>query len=62
MPRGLGSTTININIAGSMDEAILEKCVRRMEQILGNVQVEASSSGTMATHKRIRYGSQGRRF
>jgi len=58
---GLGST-VNINspliyIQGSADEATVQAAVKRIEQILESVLVESSSSGALATHKRIRFGS-----
>ena len=61
MPRGLG-TTININsplvhIEGSADERTADLAVKKVEKILDNIILEASSSGGPSTHKRVRIGT-----
>jgi len=61
MPRGLG-TTININsplvyIEGSADERTADLAVKKVEKILDNIILEASSSGGSSTHKRVRIGT-----
>jgi len=61
MPRGLG-TTVNINsplvyIEGSADERTVNLAVKKVEKILNNIILEASSSGGSSTHKRVRIGT-----
>jgi len=61
--RGLGGITIQgplIYVAGNMDDVIVEKTIVKLERVLASILVETSSSGALATHKRIRYGSQRR--
>jgi hypothetical protein len=62
MPGGLG-TTININsplvyIQGSADERTADLAVKKVEKILTNIILEASSSGGPSTHKRVRIGTR----
>jgi hypothetical protein len=61
MPQGFG-TTININsplvyVQGSADERTANLAVKKVEKILDNIILEASSSGGSSTHKRVRIGT-----
>jgi len=59
--QGFG-TTVNINsplvyVAGSADERTVDLAVKKVEKILDNIILEASSSGGSSTHKRVRIGT-----
>jgi hypothetical protein len=61
---GFGAT-IEINsplvyVAGSADQQTVDLAVKKVEKILDNIILEASSSGGPSTHKRVRIGT--RRF
>jgi len=58
---GFGAT-IEINsplvyVAGSADERTVDLAVKKVEKILDNIILEASSSGSSSTHKRVRIGT-----
>jgi hypothetical protein len=58
---GFGAT-IEINsplvyVAGSADERTADLAVKKVEKILDNIILEASSSGGPSTHKRVRIGT-----
>lgn len=54
---GLGNISVTVNVEGSADQRTVDFAVQRIRQELKNVIVEASSSQTAATHKRIRNGA-----
>jgi len=58
---GFGAT-IEINsplvyVAGSADQRTVDLAVKKVEKILDNIILEASSSGGPSTHKRVRIGT-----
>jgi hypothetical protein len=58
---GFGAT-IQINsplvyVAGSADQRTVDLAVKKVEKILDNIILEASSSGGPSTHKRVRIGT-----
>ena len=59
---GFGAT-IEINsplvyVAGSADQQTVDLAVKKVEKILDNIILEASSSGGSSTHKRVRIGTR----
>jgi hypothetical protein len=63
LTRGTGfGATIEINsplvyVAGSADQRTVDLAVKKVEKILDNIILEASSSGGPSTHKRVRIGT-----
>jgi hypothetical protein len=54
---GLGDINITLNIEGSVDRKTAEYTIQRLRQELKNVIVEATSTQSSSTHKRIRNGA-----
>jgi hypothetical protein len=46
-----------VYVAGSADERTVDLAVKKVEKILDNIILEASSSGGSSTHKRVRIGT-----